>query len=49
MSLPAPDPTGNPFPKQPIIPCAPKPVPVAPNPEKPVKSEGVESNNAPEA
>ena len=31
----------------PLTPCAQHPV--APNPEKPVKSEGVESNNAPEA
>ena len=45
---PAPDPTGNPFPPEPIIPCAQKPVPVAPNPEQPVEQTGVESNTAPE-
>ena len=46
MPQPAPDPTGDPFPKQPIIPCVTKPVPVAPDPEQPVDQTGVESNTA---
>jgi hypothetical protein len=41
-------PPGSP-PPEPIIPCVTKPVPIAPNPEKPVEQEGVESNTAPEA